>query len=111
MVASSWLVAAAAPAFAATPPGRGCGGAARIHPVTSEAPIPDAPAATLERMASDAHRRGSDEEAVRLWTAAARRDAEEGRPARRSQNLLRAGQTLAALGFSSEAVEMLEQAR
>src|SRR5262249_61882693 len=101
---------AAGPTLAVTPAGRGCSGAARVRPVTAPTPIPDAPAATLERMATEAHRRGSDEEAVRLWIAAARRDAGEGRPARSSQSLLRAGQALAALGFTSEAVAPPERA-
>src|SRR5262245_19731369 len=110
MIAASRLVAVGSPALAVTPAARGCSGTAR-PPVTAITAIPDAPAATLERMASEAHRRGSDEDAVRLWIAAARRDGEEGRPARRSQNLLRAGQALGALGYSGEAVALLEQAR
>src|SRR5262245_840443 len=102
MIAAGWLLAAA-PALAGPLPGAACSGWAHGRLVTGVSRTPDAPAATLERMASEAHRRGADEEAVQLWMAAASLDAGEDRPASRSENLLRAGQALAGLGYSSEA--------
>ncbi len=115
LLAACWLIGTSDPALAAAgsvSAGGACSGdAPRVGPVTAGLPVPDAPAVTLERMAREAHQRGSDEEAVRLWVAAAGRHAEEGRPARRSESLLRAGQALVGLGFSSEAVALLEEAR
>src|SRR4029453_7301059 len=115
LVAACGLVGIAGPALAAVGSvraARGCSaGATWVGPATAGLPAPDARAETLERMASEAHRRGSDEEAVRLWVAAARRHADEGRPARRAESLLRAGQALAGLGLSSEAAALLAEAR